>query len=108
MNDSAKQLILVLNMTKSTKVKNEVQTRIDAGQCLGQDSAGCECKRKPHRRGLCSRCYYRFRTLKLAMKASDAAVYESDLIRLGRLLSDSESRRGNNKSVFARLAKGAG
>ncbi len=106
--DAKQQLVLVLNMTKSTKVKNEVQTRIDAGQCLGQDSAGCECDRKPHRRGLCSRCYYRFRSLKLSMRDSEAAVFESDLIRLGRLLSDSESRRGKNKSVFARLARGAG
>lgn len=108
MDESRKQLILVLNMRKSTKVKNEVQSRIEAGQCLGQDDNGCECSRKPHRRGLCSRCYYQFRSLRLSMAANDAAIFESDLIRLGRLLSDSESRRGHSKSVFARLAKGAG
>ena len=104
MNVSREQLIMVLDLSASSKVKKLVSERVNAGLCLGETTDGKNCECKARTRGLCEKCHYRWRMARLRMNESDAAVYDSKLIRLGRLLSANGAKQYKNKSVFKRLA----
>lgn len=103
--DPKEQLIMVLDMRANNKVKAKVAERVNAGLCLGQTDDGkqCECSGRLTR-GLCNRCHYRWRMIRMRMSESDAAIYDSKLIRAGRLLSVNGAKQYKNKSVFGRLA----
>lgn len=107
MNLARQQLLMVLDMKASNRVKARVEQRIAAGLCLGQHEDGSECSSPARTRGLCNRCHYGWRMRRLRMPATDAAVYDAKLIRAGRLLSPGGIRQYRRKSVFSRLAKDA-
>lgn len=114
--DSREQLIMVLDCKATNRVKSRVADRIARGVCLGQHDDGTECETATHtptgdrlpatRRGLCSKCAHRWRSLRLQMPASQRAVYDSKLIRAGRLLSERGESEYKKKSVFDRFAAG--
>lgn len=104
MSVSREQLIMVLDLSASSKVKKLVSERVNAGLCLGETTEGKPCECKARTRGLCEKCHYRWRMARLRMNESNAAVYDSKLIRLGRLLSVNGAKQYKNKSVFKRLA----
>lgn len=104
MSVSREHLVMVLSLSASNKVKKLVGERVNAGLCLGETSEGKPCECKARTRGLCEKCHYRWRMVRLRMNESDAAVYDSKLIRLGRLLSVNGAKHYRNKSVFKRMA----
>jgi len=105
MSTAREQLVMVLNLQANNKVKKRVGERVNAGLCLGETVSGkqCDCKGRLIR-GLCNTCHYRWRMVRMKMNESDAAIYDSKLIRLGRLLSANGAKQYKNKSVFKRLA----
>lgn len=105
MTTAREQLVMVLNLQANNKVKKRVGERVNAGLCLGETVSGkqCDCKGRLIR-GLCNTCHYRWRMVRLRMNESDAAIYDSKLIRLGRLLTANGAKEYRNKSVFGRLA----
>lgn len=107
MLDPKEHLIMVLNLKVSSKVKARVEDRVNAGKCLGQLDDGTQCECEARTRGLCEKCHYKWRMIRLRMEGSKAAVYDSKLIQLGRLLSANGAKAYRNKSVFARIAKDA-
>ncbi len=107
MNEAREQLIMVLDMRASNRVKSRVSDRVIAGKCLGQLEDGSQCECAARTRGLCNKCHYRWRMLRLRMSGSDAAVYDSKLIRTGRLLSAGGAKHYRSKSIYARLANEA-
>lgn len=107
MNDSTRQLMMVLDMRASNRVKARVAERVQNGLCLGETDDGNQCECKARTRGLCERCHYRWRMLKLRMSDTDAALFDAKLIRCGRLLSQNGARQYRKKSVFHKLSKEA-
>jgi hypothetical protein len=107
MLDPREQLIMVLDLRANNKVKSRVSERVNAGLCLGQTDAGEQCECQARTRGLCNKCHYKWRMLRLRMNGSDAAVFDSKLIRAGRLLSVNGAKSYRTKSVFDRTAKEA-
>ena len=73
--------------------------------CLGENADGTQCECVARTRGLCERCHYKWRQLRLRMDGSKAAVFDSKLIRAGRLLSANGAKEYKRNSVFDRVAK---
>jgi hypothetical protein len=107
MLDPREQLIMVLDLRANNKVRARVSERVNAGLCLGQNDLGEQCECEARTRGLCNKCHYKWRMLRLRMNGSDAAVFDSKLIRAGRLLSVNGAKSYRTKSVFDRTAKEA-
>jgi hypothetical protein len=105
MNGPREQLIMILDLSAKRKTKTRVAERVNAGLCLGEKSDGTQCECVARTRGLCERCHYAWRQLRLRMDPSKAAVFDSKLIRAGRLLSANGAREYKRNSVFDRVAK---
>ncbi len=104
MSTAREQLIMVLDLRASNKAKSRVSERINSGVCLGENCDGSQCNEPIKARGLCSKCHYKWRAVRMRMSETNAAVYDSKLIRLGRLLSPHGAKEYKNKSAFGRLA----
>jgi hypothetical protein len=107
MNDPREQLVMILDLSANKKVKERVSERVNAGLCLGELDDGTQCECKARTRGLCERCHYKWRQLRLRMDGTKAALFDSKLIRGGRLLSANGAKEYRRKSVFDRVAKEA-
>ena len=107
MTDPTEQLIMVLDLSANRKVKARVSERVNAGLCLGDAEDGKQCDCAARTRGLCERHHYKWRNRRLRMGATKAAIYDSKLIRAGRLLSPGGAKEYRSKSVYDRLAKEA-
>jgi hypothetical protein len=107
MLDPKEHLIMVLSLKVNSKVKARVAERVNAGKCLGQLDSGEQCECSARTRGLCEKCHYKWRMIRLRMDGSKAAVFDSKLIQLGRLLSANGAKAYRNKSVFAKVAREA-
>lgn len=98
---------MILEMSANRKTKERVSERVNAGLCLGEKADGSQCDCKARTRGLCEQCHYKWRQLRLRMPETKAAVFDSKLIRAGRLLSAGGAKEYKRKSVFDRVAKEA-
>lgn len=114
MTNSRETLVMVLDCSASNKAKTRVGECIAKSVCIGETDDGRDCLRPTRdaggkllanaRRGLCGRCYHRYRMNLLAMPENQKAVYTSKLIRLGRILGDGGEKKYKRRSVFDRLA----
>ena len=100
--------ILIVPMTRKPEIERRVRNRVKLGQCIGQTKTGEECTNPAHRRGLCTKCAYRWRAAKAGMTAQQQAEYDAKLIVEGRLLTPSETNQIQNESCYIKLARQIG
>lgn len=90
--------ILIMAAEPSAKAKQHISLRVKAGQCL------C-CESKALKRGLCSRCYYKWRTERSRLTTNALrAAFDSKLIRIGKLLIPQDARKFKASDVFSSVA----
>lgn len=77
------QEIFVVDATRTPKVQRLVEEKVAAAKCL------C-CDAKPHRLGLCTHHYYRYRTELGKLGPRAAAKYVAQLRKSGLLLKPNE------------------
>ena len=81
-----KAIVILAAELKRTK-RQAVQGKVDANECL-------LCEQKPWKRGLCGRCYGRFRTQLLKIQDPvERAEFEAEHIREGNVLESQQGRR---------------
>ncbi len=82
--------------------------------CIEQNACLCGCGEKetptkPFKRGLCSKCYYDWRTTRAALgNDQKRAAYDASLIRMGKLLAPQSARKLKSASVFSKAAAEVG
>lgn len=100
--------IVVMDANATKKSKAWVTTCIEQNVCL----CGCgekETPTKPFKRGLCSKCYYDWRTTRAALGTDrKRAAYDASLIRMGKLLAPQSVRNLKSQSVFSKAAAEVG
>lgn len=98
--------IVVVGMAKSARVKTRVRMRVEANKCLAVLANDVDCENAAWRRGLCTKCYYKWRTNRLSLSKENAAQYDAELIKHGYMLDRNESTQIKDESIFSRLAGG--
>lgn len=98
--------VVVVGMAKSARVRTRVRLRVEQNKCLAVLANDVDCDNPAWRRGLCTKCYYKWRTNRLSLSKENAAQYDADLIRQGYMLDRNESAQIKDESIFARLAGG--
>lgn len=101
MNDATEQLMMILDMRASTKVKAHVNKCVEAGVCVACERADG----KPFRRGLCGKCYSQWIKERSKLDQRAAALFDCRLIRVGRLLASQSIRRIRSTNIFKKLAQ---
>jgi len=102
--DPTEELIMVLDCRAAARVITRVRERVETGLCLGTDSKGCECSKPATKLGLCTSCYYAYRTERAKKTTREAAIYEARLIRAGRVLGRNQARVYKSRSIFRKMA----
>ena len=92
------QEIFFMAINIGAKAKRYVEERVKAGKCL------C-CENPALKRGLCHQCYYKWRSLRLAIGSqAKRASYDARLIRAGKLLAPQAVREIRASSPFSQAA----
>ena len=101
-------LVVALNLKATNRVVSRVSERVRENICIGLTPSGSECTCKAVKRGLCGKCYGRWWITRLGLgDDTKRAVYDSSLIRSGRLLSRNGAKTYKDRSVFTLAAKSA-
>lgn len=99
-------LVVVVGMAKSARVRTRVRLRVEQKKCLALLANDVDCDNQAWRRGLCTKCYYRWRNTRLSMSKENAAQFDAELIKQGYMLDRNEATQIKDESIFARLAGG--
>jgi hypothetical protein len=99
MNAATEQLIMVLDLRTPAKVTKKVNECVKNGQCLA-----CSEKRNGLRRGLCTKCYTQWKTERTKMSDRQALLFDSRLIRIGKLLAVQTVRKIKSLNIFRKMA----
>jgi len=90
--------MIVMPASPTPKARKRIAERVNASRCL------C-CERQPLKRGLCHRCYYKWRTTRQALASAEKrAAYDALLITSGRLLHSQAVRSLRSQTVFDQVA----
>lgn len=92
-------IVLVLDTKTTHKTDQIIKQRIESCTCLA-----CETKGKL-RRGLCIKCYTRWKRARDRMTIKDSYQFDARLIRKGLLLAAQQSRQIKTDCIFERLRK---
>jgi len=99
MNEATEQLIMVLDLRTATKIKKRVNDCVSKDICLA-----CSEKKEKLRRGLCTKCYTQWKTERAKMSDRAAVLFDSRLIRCGKLLATQSVRRIKSLNIFRKMA----
>jgi hypothetical protein len=101
---SEQRMVMVVPMQRAPKTRVRVRTRVGAGLCLAIIGSE-ECNRPVFKRGLCRKCYYRWRTERASMPAQEKAEFDAKLIQSGYLLEQHEGKVIQDESIFRRISR---
>lgn len=88
----------LMDVTRTRKAQERVESKVRQGLCIID---GCD--GNIHRRGLCTRCYYKFNKAIKGRTKRDKASLVGKALEAGMLLRSNEERSIKSENVFADL-----
>lgn len=90
--------VVVMDVKLSTKVKKQVESRLESGKCL-------QCDSPIHRRGLCTCHYGRYRAALQEQPKKVRGELEARMIEKGMVAHERQGHRPNVVNVFRDFAE---
>lgn len=88
--------VMIVDQKARLGIRKKVLAKVEANVCL------C-CDLPAHRRGLCDRHYYLFRSAQFALAPHDRPVNEARMIRAGKLLPSRQGQIIRSKNPFRKI-----